>query len=306
MAAQMNVEGSRRGADRPGPRLRASSAFLAKPKFQWPLSVRNCLFMSQTVNRFYVDVSGADEHTYLAAAGYLSSPDAWARFSRAWRAILRDAGGVHVFHATDFYSARGEFKGWDTTSDRHKSFAMRFTGAATAHTACGIAFGLNRQASDEIVGPAVLSIGTPHAQMTGATFCIMNCLAQAARVVLKPNTQHRAAVILEEGPGIGGTIKMLHHLKEVGEGWTGAYVSFDTMPKTHFPLQAADLLAHEAWRRITEVAQPTGREIRKSMRALLRGDRLDVTYAGDEDLRKSLPALVQFLRRHPEYNRREG
>ena len=256
------------------------------------------------VNQFYVDVSGATEHTYITAGGYLAGPLAWARFGKAWRAILRDAGNVSVFHATDFYNAHGGFEGWDLKGEGHRAFAKRFTRAATAHTACGIAFGMNRLAYAEIVAPVLQSVGTPHARMTETTFCIMQCLAHAARVVLKPNSGFRADVILEDGPGMGSALEMLKHMKQVGEGWTGAYTSFTTMPKAQFPLQAADLLVHEAWRRITEVAEPTGREIRKSMLALLRGEKLDVTYAGDQDLRRSLPALIRFLEVHPEYGAR--
>ena len=60
----------------------------------------------------YGDLSGggADQGGVLVAAGYIGLEDQWVNAVAAWKAILVDAD-AKVFHATDFFSAHGEFSG---------------------------------------------------------------------------------------------------------------------------------------------------------------------------------------------------
>ena len=249
--------------------------------------------------RFYIDVSGIKGDPVMVAAGYLATQTTWRRFERAWGAILRDAH-VREFHATDFYNGRGEFKGWDVKGERHVRFAKRFTGAAAKYPHYGVGFGVELSAFDEELGPTLEKSRTPHRRYTPAMFCVANCLRNAARDLLGPS-QEVATVILEGGEGVGEIIDHLYFLKSLGRGWVNAYVSFAQMPKCVRPLQAADLLAHEQWRLAKERLNPQGRAVRKSYSSLARHERLGFAMATRANLRASVPGILAFLDRNPEY-----
>lgn len=259
--------------------------------------------MPRKVNRIYVDVAGASEHAVIVAGAYLAGQDAWARFGVAWRGVLRDAGALR-FHATDFYNCKGEFAALVRNGPEYNLLAKRFTGAAREHTAAGFACGLHQRAYNEILAPELERVGTPHARVTIEGYAILNCLMHGAQLSLPPLSGRTAAVILEEGPGMGATIELLNHMKRVGEGWTAPYLSFTTMAKSQYPLQAADLLAYEGWKKVTDLVAGSERETRKSLSALLANLNVNIAYAGEDELARFKPSLVRFLRDHVDYAKR--
>jgi len=250
------------------------------------------------VIRFYLDVSGKASDPVMVAAGYLADEKRWRKFERAWGDILRDAQ-VSEFHATDFFNARGAFSGWDLKSERHRTFAERFTGAVAKHTQIGFAFGVEVGAMDEKWSELQKRINTPHNRYTPLMVCLCACLTRAARSCLAP--PHQAAVIFEEGDGMGETIEYLNYLKRMGEGWPLSYVSFTTMGKSARPLQAADLLAHESWRRLKEVLKTSGRAERKSLLALLRHKDVEIQLLTKETMRGTSLRIAKWLDENPRF-----
>lgn len=259
--------------------------------------------MPRKVNRIYVDVAGASEHAVIVAGAYLAGQDAWKRFGVAWRRVLHDAGAL-VFHATDFYNCKGEFAALVRNGAEYNLLAKRFTGAAREHTAAGFAFGLHQRSYKEILAPELERVGTPHSRVTIEGYAIVNCLMQGAQLSLSPLTGRTAAVILEDGPGMSATIELLNHMKRVGEGWTTPYLSFTTMAKSQYPLQAVDLLAYEGWKKVNDLVAGNERETRKSLTALLANLNVNVSYAGEDELARFRPSLVRFLRSNPDYSKR--
>lgn len=248
--------------------------------------------------KFYIDLSGKKGDPLIVAGGYIAPEPLWRKFEKAWGKINRDAG-VQFFHATDFYAGRDEFKGWDIKSEAHARYAKRYTRAAAEHTSYGFATGINVSSFEKVMVPVLAAVKTPHDRVTPDTYCLMNLLHQTAQTILKPGMQ--IAVIIEEGPGMGEAISFLYWLKEVGEGWTQPYVSFTPMDKKERPLQGADLLAHESWRRLKQVIEPDGREIRKSLQSLLRYERVAINYINEQHMRDSVPHIKNLLRMSPAY-----
>jgi hypothetical protein len=266
-------------------------------------SAKDRRFVAIKVNRIYVDVGGGSEHTAIVAGAYVAGQPTWRRFGVAWRDVLRDAG-ARVFHATDFFQCRGEFAHITLNSPEHLELAKRFVGVARRHTAAGFAFGLHQRAYDELIAPELARVGTSHAHVTIEGYAILTCLMLGAQFGLPRDSGRTAAVILEDGPGMGATIELLNHIKALGEEWTTPYLSFTTMAKSQYPLQSADLLAYEGWKKITDVFEGAGRDTRKSLTALIEKLTVNVSYAGEDELTRFKPYLRRFLRNHPDYEKR--
>jgi hypothetical protein len=257
---------------------------------------RDRMFVVIQVSKLYADVSGSTDSRFVVAAAYVASESAWKRFEKAWGAILNDLKGVSVFHATDFFAWRNEFKPWKDDKEWQKRFAIRFTGAATRHTAFGVSFALERAAYDDLMARPLKGLHRPDARVSAEAFCIVNCLAHVDRVVKREKWSLDIAAILESGGGSGDAVALLNKLQGLGEPWAKRYVSFTTMSKCERPLQATDLLAHENWRHITRLKNPPdGRSIRAAMKALLVNGNIVSVYAEREDIESSLPEVLRAV-----------
>jgi hypothetical protein len=70
----------------------------------------------------YFDASGKeDTFTFLTVGGAGSPVKKWIRFEKQWSDVLRREG-VSEFHATDFASSKGEYKGWKGDKARRSKF----------------------------------------------------------------------------------------------------------------------------------------------------------------------------------------
>jgi len=154
--------------------------------------------------RFYIDVSGKDVSRVIAAAGYLSREEQWARFEKAWGATLRDADARH-FHATDFWSGRGEFRGWELSGARPITFSKRFTHCAAKHCEYGFAFGVDLEHFETELAGVHAKVKTPHDRLTPSMLCFARILNTAAHFTLRPYGAS-AAVLIEEGDDTGEII----------------------------------------------------------------------------------------------------
>lgn len=70
----------------------------------------------------YYDASGTEGGDgKLCVAGLVSTPRKWARFERAWNAVLVEYKVSH-FHMKDFTGSRRQFKGWAGKEARRAEF----------------------------------------------------------------------------------------------------------------------------------------------------------------------------------------
>lgn len=70
----------------------------------------------------YFDASGKkDSHPSVTVAGSVASARKWERFEVAWNAVLKKHH-VKEFHATDFASSEGEYKGWKGDKPKRSQF----------------------------------------------------------------------------------------------------------------------------------------------------------------------------------------
>ena len=236
--------------------------------------------------KFFLDDSGRGG--VFAVGGYLAHVDQWRTFEREWGLWLRKAR-VKVFHATDFYNARGEFKGWDDKKQR--KYAKLFTATAADRTEIAIGRAVDVAAYQEFLAPVLAAqYWTPHGKVTPLMWCARTSLeslvVRHARFIPAPVP---LAVIFEEGEGVGEVIDYMRGLQKRGAPWAQRFASFADGPKELRPLQAADLIVHEGIRSVHEKLHPSGRPKRKSMLRLVRDERVEIRAFSRQDVINALP-----------------
>lgn len=240
------------------------------------------------------DTSGKDTDLVRVAGCYIAHEKKWKIFDRKWRDAL-EAAKVTEFHATDFYNFRRQFKGWDKDLDRHIRFAKRFTRIAATRTLVGFSHGVEVEPFNRLIAPILKGLkSSPHDRFTP----LMLCSTQLLHYVGKTWQRHFGpiAVLFEEEEGIGEMIEYFNYIKRnTKPKWIEPFVTIGTGPKSILGLQAADLLAHESWRRIKEHLQPTGRQLRKSFKCLLNDGKIAVRLTSETELTAMVPTIQRYM-----------
>lgn len=244
------------------------------------------------VLKFYGDCAGKNpDHVFRVAAGYLGTVDQWSAFESRWQPILDDAG-VDYFHATDFFNVREEFEGWELNSPRHTEFAKRFCAAVTPEL-LPVAHGLELEPFHRLVAPLMEGMpDSPHRRYTPTMHCYMN-LVRKLRFA-DPTSNESVAVFLEQEDGLGEFIDYFILHKERGTIWTRQIATIVPVGKKCLPVQAADLLSHEAWRLAKEQRTPTGRPLRKSFLSLVEDSAAFMLWDTEEKMREDLPSIREY------------
>jgi hypothetical protein len=219
------------------------------------------------------------------------------------------------FHATEFFSFAGPFKWLKENPDEHRRLAAMF--ALTSYTALpyGFSSSLDLKHFDPIFTRACRKVQTPHNRIPAAMIAVAEACSHVAQRALRRGGP-QAQLFIEDGDGVGEILEWLWHLKRIGEGWTGAFVGFDRLAGSEYPLQAADYLAHETWREAAQLMREpnrTWRDTREPFQWLTTGPekadpalgtaKVDVRYATEEHFQRSAPVLADFIASHPEYQR---
>ncbi len=240
------------------------------------------------VFKFFLDDSARDG--VFALGGYVAHISQWDKFEAEWRPRLKQAG-VKVFHASDFYNARGEFQGWDYL--KQVKFAKLFTAIAEKQTEIAIAHAMDLAAFNEFLAPILAArYWTPHGKVTPLMWCARTMLSALVNrhSQFVPPTQP-LQIIFETGDGVGEAIDYFRGLKMRGAPWAQHIVSFADGDKQLLPLQAADLIVHEAVRSGIETIHPSGRPKRKSMIRLVEGERVEVRILTRQNAMDAVPAI---------------
>jgi hypothetical protein len=265
--------------------------------------------------RYYVDVSGKEStpgERAVTAAGYIANESQWERFEHVWDLTLKEAKADY-FHATEFFAFSGPFQWLRDNPEEHRRLAAMFALATYSLVPYGFSSSLDLEHFDPVFIKACRKLKTPHDRIPAAMIAIAEVCSQVAQRALPPGGL-QAQLFLEAGDGVGEIVEWLRHLKKIGEPWTGAFVSFESRSGSEYPFQAADYLAHEAWREATQLMRNPSRtwdDKRESFKWLTSGPetslpevstvKVDVRYATEEHFQRSAPQLVAFIAAHPEY-----
>ena len=233
----------------------------------------------------------------MVAAGYWATERRWADADAAWEETLAWAK-VDEFHATDFFACRKAFADWKINSRRHIEAIRRFTDIVQRFDLIGFAYGVDLRAYLKLVRPATVTGPKWMRNISPRLFCVAGCLSLVSRMISRfaafMPRHERVAVLFEDEQGIGDAIAYFEYCKKRHEPWTKWLIGFDTADKGKRPIQMADLLAHEAWRRVTDHVRQTGRPQRKSLGAMLVGQHVAIEFATEESCKEMVATLRGF------------
>lgn len=248
----------------------------------------------------YADISGEANRPVLVAAGYLGHDGEWDRATAAWQEILRDAGVSH-FHATDFFNCRKQFKSWTLNEARHVEFAKRFTAVADDAGLVGFAHAIDCEAFVSILAPEVEKENRKHRSTNPRTQAMMGMLAQVNAFLAKTTyrQQHGVPVTIEHEEGAGRFNNFFNESKERTERWSWWFGEMTTADKGCIPLQIADLLAHETWRRASSVATNPDATVRQSFQRMLEKERIELRFLTRADAVTNAEKVRDVLARYP-------
>jgi hypothetical protein len=248
----------------------------------------------------YGDLSGTPQSDVIVAACYVGHESKWVALDRLWRAALRDAK-ARYFHATDFFACRGEFAGWERGSLRHRRAEGAFARAPGAVGLIGLAFGAETSAFPALRAEFEKA-RAPHRIRTLRLLCVQGCLEGIARL----NKEHpmdrdeRVAVVMESEQGIGEVVDYFNFAKKRRAEWTRGLIGVTHAGKELARLQAADLLAYEARKRLQGFLVCPDAPPRPTFARLIATENVKVELLTEERSRAAVPQIREFLKEWPD------
>jgi hypothetical protein len=212
----------------------------------------------------YFDESGThDASRTISVAGYLSTPDRWCNFDKAWKAALDDFD-LDFFHMTDFVARKGDYENW---SDEVRGERIaRLIKIINDHAMASVGFALPLR-------DYYSTFSKSAKRYSGGAYGLaaISCFMDAALAIQPPILDAKIAYIFESGvKGKGQVMKVFDKAYEDANLRKKRYMlSLGYKDKRDFrPLQAADILAYELYRHLPiqlgEIDAPT----RQSLMAL--------------------------------------
>jgi hypothetical protein len=202
--------------------------------------------------KMYVDESGTHAGSpIVTVAGYVARPRVWEKFTRRWNARK---GTVKVYHAVDCANSRGEFGGWD--SARRNAFVARLLPTIAECGLRGMAVGIDIRAYEAAMDPHPdlrKIMGNPY------TSCFQWALQGVVDIIQEKRNTERLDIIHEQNSFRADVETTFRYVEEGRANRQGPMnLGFGTK-ESDVPLQAADVLAYEANKRLRDLSKPERR-----------------------------------------------
>jgi uncharacterized protein DUF3800 len=207
----------------------------------------------------YFDESGTHKGSpVIIVAGCLSTNEQWAKFSEEWRAVLKRYG-LDYFRMSQFENRKGPFKSL-TDSDRHR-LLEQLIGFIKIRQRIGI--GIKLKVADYYeVGRdfPFLFHKQPYA------FCAMQCQIQLRLWAERNQHNEPIAYVYESGADYTGQILSAYDFArkiapQLGDALRLGSLSFGSKYDL-LPLQAADVLAYETYKDVSNWLAGSPRPLR--------------------------------------------
>lgn len=210
---------------------------------------------SVVVIRIFVDESGTHDGSPVVTVGaYAGRSEVWKKFTKAWNRAKKP---IEVFHATDCAALRGEFEGW-TETDRNELVANLLP-VLPKFELYGIAMGINLRDYDEALArhPNLKPmLRSPY----GVSFqwAVQNIIERTERNGLLTEP---IAIFHEQNDFQEDALKGFEWVKAMRKRHVGSMTLTFAEKSKFVPLQAADVLAYEANKRLRDPRKPQRRSI---------------------------------------------
>lgn len=208
------------------------------------------------------DKNQNDPLIYTVAC-WLSPVEQWKKFSKKWKSALRSAG-IEDFHMKEYESRLGEYAEWPDL--KRVGVLKRLHRIIKDHTIYGCSFSIDRTAFDELI--------TPDWKRAFATksyygFTVFACLNELSERCDQKGYDERIHHVFAHMKGQGSDLDAIFNylLKRprlrdalrLSGTWTKGFAR--DIPQ----LQAADIVAYEINKHISNIFGGGTREIRKSL-----------------------------------------
>ena len=212
----------------------------------------------------YLDESGTHgDSAAVSVAGYLSTPDRWVEFSREWTDV-RERFHIPFFHMTDFANSAKQFAGWDEEMKRER--LPLFLNVINKYTIASVGFVLPRVAFDYLISHDTADyMGGPYGLLAAKVFM------EVGTMMCLTGVRGRVMYYYEDGAEGKGQVERLAHALQASptNRERHRFLDLEFKDKVDFaPLQAADILAYELYRRVDEQLKESGRLTRYPLRVL--------------------------------------
>jgi hypothetical protein len=204
--------------------------------------------------RIYMDESGThDGSPVVTVAAYVGKSKEWQNFTRRWKHANKP---IEVFHAADCQALRGEFKGW--TPEQRDEHVKRLLPILAQSELFGQAVGINMLDYDAAMfnRPDLKHMfGSPYAT------CFHWTVATIMDHVESAGTNERIAFFHEQNDFQEEALAAFNWIKDRRFG-NRSMLSLTFAGKGDLvPLQAADVLAYEANKKLRNPTGPSRRAL---------------------------------------------
>ena len=207
----------------------------------------------------YFDESGThDGSAAVAFAGYSGHPDVWASFGECWASCLRKYG-FSCFHMADYAARKSPFDRLD--EQERVDLVASLIACINEHDIVGTAVVLKR-ADWSVVMP-----GVSQSSRANDPYYMLMMRAMVDILLYAAARKERVLFTFDRRQKVAELAGMLHDAMLQVHPWLKAILSDQTVfasRQEYAPLQAADILAYEAYRRACNFSIPE----RKSFAAL--------------------------------------
>lgn len=206
----------------------------------------------------YFDESGTHAGSVAVAfGGYSGHPDVWKSFEARWIQCLGDHG-LSYFHMAEF---AGRIPPFDKLGERERvGFISSLIGCINDHDVAGTAIALKRQDFGLVIPEEARG-------RANDPYYLLMMRAMVDVLLYATCRKERVLFTFDRRQKVAELAGMLHDAMLSVHPWLKAVLSDQTVfgsREEYVPLQAADLLAYEAYRRACDFSQPE----RKSFAAL--------------------------------------
>ena len=230
--------------------------------------------------QIFMDESGVHGKAspIVTVAGYMAKPRTWETFTRRWNAAKRP---IEVFHSSDCNGFKNEFEGWKR-EDRD-ALVIRLLTVLRERPMMGFVTGLDLKAYEEAMtdNPDLREL-LPDPYGT----CFHWTVATMMDLFEKQQNNERLAFFHENNDYHKQAYEAFDWIKGNRKKHTSAMTLSFGGKDDFVPLQAADILAYEAYKLLQN---PKARK-RQSLEAL--GPNINISWYGPDNM----PYLVERLR----------
>lgn len=241
------------------------------------------------VLRVFLDESGTHKGAnVISVAAYVATPREWKKFTREWQRVLKPTG-VRAYHASDSQNLHGEFEGWEESE--RDSLAKNLIPIIPRY-AHGFATAIVLRDLRAALGGDVV----PKVLEDQYKTCFQLVLHDVLRSIQKNGLRDQVAVVHERNDFKEAAGKSYDFLKKYFDDNDNlAGLTFSDKYK-FVPLQAADVLAYEAGKRVLNRKG----KARKAYQALKSKDRVFRVRYFDED---NIHRYIEYGRFIDDFNR---